>query len=585
MFKRSLLWRVALPYILLLIIVLGGLGWYFTRQVEFNDQQALSQTLTADARVLAEVAAAPIRAGAPYESLRQSVAKYADIIGLRVTIILPDGTVIADSERDPAQLENHLDRPEVQAALRLETRSEIRFSTSLGLSLMYTAAPIVDSGTVIGVARVAKPISAIESAALQTRRTMLAALALATLFSILITLLVTNASLLPLRTLTRAVQALGPGEFELPLPKNRHDEIGRLGHEFGRLSSALGEQINQLSGERSTLAAILQNMTDGILIADGDGLVHMINPAAERLFEVSKEQAVGRSLVEVVRNHQLVDLWRRCRQSGEQQSTALEINPERLYVQAIVSPLESSIPGAALLVYQDVTRLRRLEMVRRDFVSNVSHELRTPLASLKALTETLQEGALEDPPAARRFLQRMDLEIDNLTQMVQELLELSRIESGRVPLRRLPTTPIELLSRAVERMQLQAERAALTLRLDCADNLPALMVDRERMEQVLVNLLHNAIKFTPPGGEIVVSAWSEKARVILSVRDSGAGIPAEALPRIFERFYKTDPARATRGTGLGLSIARHLVEGHDGRIWAESEVGKGSTFYISLPAA
>ena len=238
-----------------------------------------------------------------------------------------------------------------------------------------------------------------------------------------------------------------------------------------------------------------------------------------------------------------------------------------------------------LLVFQDLTRVRKLETVRRDFVSNVSHELRTPLASLKALTETLQEGALEDPPAARRFLKRMETEIDNLTQMVRELLELSRIESGRIPLNRKPIDPCALAAPAVERLQVQAERAGLRLAMDCPDALPQVLADAERIEQVLVNLIHNAIKFTPAGGSIDLSAEQVADKVVFSVRDSGVGIPAEVLPRIFERFYKVDQARTGGGTGLGLSIARHIVDAHGGQIWAESKEKAGSTFSISLPLA
>ncbi len=229
--------------------------------------------------------------------------------------------------------------------------------------------------------------------------------------------------------------------------------------------------------------------------------------------------------------------------------------------------------------------MRRLEMIRRDFVSNVSHELRTPLASLKALTETLQEGALEDPPAARRFLLRMENEIDNLTQMVQELLELSRIESGKVPLKRVSIEPLELASQAVDRMLVQSERAGVQLRLECPAGLPNVSADPTRMEQVIVNLIHNAIKFTPPGGEIVISAYLNTKVVVFSVQDTGAGIDPELLPRIFERFYKADRSRSSGGTGLGLSIARHMVEAHGGRIWADSKIGQGSTFYFSLPLA
>ncbi|HLO18027.1 MAG TPA: ATP-binding protein, partial [Anaerolineales bacterium] len=232
-----------------------------------------------------------------------------------------------------------------------------------------------------------------------------------------------------------------------------------------------------------------------------------------------------------------------------------------------------------------LTRLRRLETVRRDFISNLSHELRTPLASLKALTETLQDGALEDPPAAGRFIDQIQIETDALTQMVTELLELSRIESGRLSLDLKPVAACDLLHSAAQRMQLQAERADLTLRVECAADLPEIRIDSQRVEQVLVNLIHNAVKFTRPGGEIVLFAEAGIGEVRFAVRDTGIGIPAEDVSRIFERFYRVDKSRAGSGTGLGLSIAKHIVEAHKGKIWAESLEGQGSTFYFALPFA
>jgi two-component system phosphate regulon sensor histidine kinase PhoR len=257
----------------------------------------------------------------------------------------------------------------------------------------------------------------------------------------------------------------------------------------------------------------------------------------------------------------------------------------RSNLQAIATPLSQELEGSVLMVFQDLTRIRRLETVRRDFISNVSHELRTPLASLKALTETLQEGALEDPPAARRFLSQMENEIDNLTQMVRELLELSRIESGRVPFQFKSCDPADLVSIPAERMRLQAERAGLNLQIEIGQDLPTVQADAERIEQVLVNLIHNAVKFTLPGGKITLGCHSRENDVVFFVRDSGVGIDSEDLARIFERFYKADRSRSGGGTGLGLSIARHVVESHNGIIWAESKLGEGSSFYFSLPKA
>jgi two-component system phosphate regulon sensor histidine kinase PhoR len=394
------------------------------------------------------------------------------------------------------------------------------------------------------------------------------------------------------RALHRAAEA---DQLPLSLPPEP-DEVGELAGSVAALARAYTLQLSTLEAERARLAAVLDQMTDGVIIADAEGRVALINPAAARFFGLSQPVA-GKSVAEILRHYQLIETWQRTRQSGELQAESVELPVSRQYVQ-MIAIADGYAPGGTLLLIQDLTRVRRLETVRRDFISNVSHELRTPLASLKALTETLQEGALEDPPAARRFLERIEAEVDALTQMATELLELSRIESGQVPLEMKTVQPGLLVTSAVDRMRTQAERADLTLRTEVAAELPAIRADGARLEQVLVNLLHNAIKFTP-SGEVVASvqaplqlplaehlgAEKEGESVVFSVRDTGIGIPSDDLPRIFERFYKTDRARSGGGTGLGLSIARHIVEAHGGKIWAESEEGRGSTFFFSIPVA
>jgi two-component system phosphate regulon sensor histidine kinase PhoR len=326
-------------------------------------------------------------------------------------------------------------------------------------------------------------------------------------------------------------------------------------------------------------------MTDSVLIVDNDGRVQLINPAAERLFGVDAASALRRSLVELTNAYQAVEMWQRCQATGEGQTASFELGRKKLALEGTATPLGPLLPGSTLLLFQDVTRQRQTDAMRRDFISNVSHELRTPLAALKALTETLQYGALNDPPAAQHFLAQIETEVDALSLMVAELLELSRIESGRVPLALKPTRPIDIVDPACDRLALQVERASLALSLDCPEDLPLVLADAARVEQVVVNLLHNAIKFTPEGGSITVSATVQDQAVRFCVADSGIGVEQTDLPRIFERFYKVDRARATSGTGLGLAIARHLVEAHGGKIWAESEPGRGSAFSFTIPLA
>jgi two-component system phosphate regulon sensor histidine kinase PhoR len=354
------------------------------------------------------------------------------------------------------------------------------------------------------------------------------------------------------------------------------------------MTARLSAQINALTLESSKLNAVLQEMTDGVVIVDRDGLIQLINPAAEKMFTAQVDKTLGRSLAEILRHYQIVELWQKCLETGETQVVTLDLGIARLYLQGIATPLGAAMPGSTLLLFQDLTKLRHLETVRRDFISNISHELRTPLASLKALTETLQDSIVHDPDASPKFLERMETEVDSLSLMVAELVELSRIESGKVPLHFAATQPRAILESAYQRLHLQAERADLVITLDCPPDLPLVLVDQERIEQVVMNLLHNAIKFTPAGGSISLSAslgqaGTDQAMVVFSIRDSGVGIHPDDLPRIFERFYKADRARSGGGTGLGLAIARHLVEAHAGKIWAESVLDQGSTFYFSVP--
>ncbi len=356
-------------------------------------------------------------------------------------------------------------------------------------------------------------------------------------------------------------------------------ELGNLSSSVQSIISTFDLQHSTLDAERARLATVLEQMTDGVIIADAQGIIQFANPAASKLFQTSN--STHRSIAEVVRHYQLVEAWRRCQQTRQLQSESVELPTRHQYLQLVVIPDQHS--SGSLLLVQDLTRVRRLETVRRDFISNLSHELRTPLASLNALTETLQDGALDDPPAARQFIGQIQIEVDALTQMVTELLELSRIESGRLSLDLTPVQPCDLLDSASRRMALQAERAGINLRTECAQDLPRVRIDLQRLEQVLVNLIHNAVKFTRAGGEIVLMAEKDNGLIRFTVRDTGVGIPADDISRIFERFYRVDKSRTGSGTGLGLSIAKHIIEAHQGKIWAESVEGQGSAFYFSIP--
>jgi len=365
----------------------------------------------------------------------------------------------------------------------------------------------------------------------------------------------------------------------LPIP----NDIGPLLHAIEIILRSYNHQVQETEAKNESLRSVLNQITDGIVMVDNQGLVSSMNPAAERIFSISSDQARGRTVAEVLRQHQWIELYKHCRDLNQESSATLELAAQKIFLQGIAIPPGESLPGHTLMVFQDLSEIHRLETTRQDFISNISHELRTPLASLKALTDTLQEGALDDPSAARSFLARMDTEVDSLAQMVSELLELSRIESGMVPLNLKPTSPEAVIKSAQERMGAQAQRKNIQIENQIEADLPNVLADARRVIQVLVNLIHNAIKFSAPNSTINLAARQDAASIIFSVEDFGTGIPESVLNRIFERFYKTDQSRASGGTGLGLSIAKHIIEAHQGRIWAESTYGQGSCFFFSIP--
>jgi len=390
-----------------------------------------------------------------------------------------------------------------------------------------------------------------------------------------------------LQRLAANLNALGETKFEeidLNVDFDQPEDVKALNQSLLAASNQIELQISQLNKEQVMLTTVLSQMTDGVLLADNSGRVELLNKAAEGIFNISEAKAIGRSVVEVMRHHALIDLWEKTL-LGESSSIAFEMGVEHKYLQVVGIPLGDRLPDRSMLLFQDLTKTHQLERVRRDFISNISHELRTPMASLKAISETLLDGALDDPALSRKFVLRMDTEVDNLTMMVNELLELSRIEAGRMNLEFQRIQPCSLLSKAVERMALQAERAGLALSLNCPGDLPQIFADQDRLAQVLINLIHNAIKFTPTGGSIDLGAWVHDRDVIFRVRDTGVGISPRDQKRIFERFYKADRSRTGGGTGLGLSICRHMVEAHSGEIWVESVEGEGSSFFFRIPIA
>jgi len=540
----------------------------------------LREQLSVEARLIGDTLA-PAMASGPRDGFLDAQAhRYAAMLDARVTLIGPDGTVWGESHEDRTRMENHLGRPEVQQALAEGRGTAIRFSHTVGYEMMYVAVPVQAEGRLVGIARVALPLRQVQA---NVARLQWAVGLMAVLFLGVIGLLVflrLTPTIGAVGDLSDALGRLTAGDLDARVLPRTQDELGDLTRAYNQMADRLRDTIGALQEERARLSGLLERMTDGVLITDGEGRVRLINPAAARMLGVSPEDALGRSFVQVAWDHRLVGLWEESRQRREEGVGLIEMGPRRPVFYAVVTPLEGE-EGSALVLLQDLTRIRELETVRRDFVANVSHELRTPLATLKALVETLQEGALEDPEAAGRFLERMEEEVDRLDRLVGELLELARIESGHTPLEMGRVEVAEVVEPTVEGLRPLAERKGLSLTAHLPPDLPAVLVDVDQMRRAIANLVRNGIQFTPSGG-VTVRAERMGDEVVISVQDTGVGIPSEDLPRIFERFYKPRGSRSG-GAGLGLAIAKHIVQAHNGRIWAESTEGRGSTFYVALP--
>jgi two-component system phosphate regulon sensor histidine kinase PhoR len=562
---------------LISIVAIGLLGLLLQQQAYrtgLRERMRIEGALIAD-----ELLEATERGGA----LAPAVARLADITGTRVTVISMEGQVLADSAGQPEQMENHAERPEVAAALAGQRGETERTSTTTGQGSYYIALPIGAGPRQVGVVRLAVPLTEIERALRQTAAVVASVTILCASVAALLTFAVTQRLTGPLRDLTALVQRVAAGRFTDRLPVRTDDELGHLARSVNQMAGDLDRMVGALASQRDEVAAILNTVSDGILIVDRDQRIRRINQTALTMFETTVARALDRPLIEVAPDHDLAGLVGAGLDTGQPQRQVIErsIAPHALSV--IVTPIASGELDGALVTLHDVSELRRLEQVRRQFVANVSHELRTPLANIRLMVETLQEDPT-DLALTATFLTRINEEVDSLTQMVREILELSRLESGQAPLD-LAWQPLDrLITQTIDRLAPQAQRQGVALTADASiAGLPAVVADRERLAGVLTNLLHNAIKFTLPGGAITVGGEADAAEVRVWVRDTGVGIPPEALPHVFERFYKVDKARTSGGSGLGLAIVKHTIQAHGGRTWAESTPGQGSTFSFSLP--
>lgn len=585
MLRRRYFVRLFAAYAAVILVTAIGIGWLAGRQVRDDGERQIEERLTSSAAMLEVIARDLLAAQAPDPANQARLRALGRAIGVRLTVVDATGRVVADSERDPAAMDNHLDRPEIQSARATGHGSSRRFSRTTLEDRMYEARSVTEpDGQIGGYVRTSLTLEAVERRLDELRAAVLTGAAVATLAGLLLALVVARRVTRPIRAMTSSAEAIAAGRYDRRVAGQRGDEIGRLAGAFNRMADQLQDRIESLDFERSRLEAILGSMEEGVVALDDEERVLHLNASAARLLEVERDEAVGSHIWELIRSPTITAALREVFAAGVgAAATRAAVPAGDGLLELHAAPIED---GGAVLVFDDLTEMRRLETVRQDFVANVSHELKTPVTAIVGLVETLLD---EEPPEAdqrRRFLTRISEQAKRLSDLVRDLLTLSSLEApaggGRNP-RDLDLK--QIVQASLEAQQPHADARGIELIADLPEHRVEMRGEPETLRQAVDNLLANAVRYTDRGGRVTVRLDARGDEAEIEVRDTGIGIERRHLDRIFERFYRADSARSRElgGTGLGLAIVKHVALAHRGEIDVESTPGEGSTFRFTLP--
>ena len=572
--------------LVLIAVSIGAAEIYLSRALENQLTNNIRTDLLVRARLVAQRVASRMAALDDPRTAHALAGEIAGVAAVRVTLVNSDGTVAGDSEvemKDLGSVENHGTRPEIVGAIARGQGTSVRYSETLDRRMMYAAVPIVRNSIPIGTARVAVPLTELDRAIAQMHKSLLTGAFVALVVAIVISLWAAQITSAKLRDLTDAARQMAAGHLATRTRASGHDEIVALGKALDQLADSLSRSLNELRSERDLLTGILSSMNEGVLVIGRDGRIVLTNPALRAMLLIGPD-AVGKSVLQVVRNADLNQILEAALRGAESE-VEIELAglmPRRALVRAV--SLQDA-PGGVLAVFVDVTELRRLEAVRRDFVANASHELRSPLTTVRAAAETLRTVE-NDPKASERFVALIQRNAERLGNLIDDLLELSRIESRELKLQLEPLDLSAVVDRTLSQHAHRAQVKHISLSHDVF-GASGVQADRRALEHVFGNLIDNALKYCPDGAAVRVSAADDNGLVRVAVADTGPGISPEHLPRVFERFYRVDAGRSRElgGTGLGLSIVKHLVEAMGGTVSANSRIGAGSTFSFTLQRA
>lgn len=571
-----------------LLITLIISSFFITQTIKNLNLSQIEEKLVSEAYILSKLLPEDIQTS-DIKNIKPILSEVSDRLHIRITVIDIAGKVLGETSYDPSQMSNHLQRPEIQIALHGGLGKEIRFSSTMNIDLLYIAQPIYKDGNIIGVVRLSTPLKEINGIMRSINSNLIIALIPGLLLSLLLVYAITKSISRPIKEIRNAAVDITKGNLNRFINITSNDEIGELAKAIDFMADSLRDKINSIKDKNTKMEAILSSVVNGIIAVDSNENILFINPMAQEMLNIAEADFEGKHMLQVIRNNKLDNIIKDILKNKSFEENEITLNyPEekkfRLYSNAIKYPESDRIIGIIIII-QDITEIRNLEKIRSEFVANVSHELKTPLTSIKGFVETLKAGAIEDNDTAVRFLNIIDDEADRLNRLISDILSLSELENKKNKPRNEIINTSQKIMEIVSLLKNQAVHKNISLNTKIEVDIGKLEGDSDQFKQMLINLIDNALKYTPEGGAIEVGAYNLENNVVIRIKDNGIGIPKEHIPRLFERFYRVDKARSRNvgGTGLGLAIVKHIALQFEGKIEVQSEVGKGTEFILSIP--
>ncbi|MCM8783605.1 MAG: cell wall metabolism sensor histidine kinase WalK [Candidatus Omnitrophica bacterium] len=584
-------WKLTFVFFFLITLILFITYFYLNKNLSVFLENRLQDNLKKElflSKKLIETNLIEKQETLDWDSLADEIGK---LLELRVTLVDLKGVVLGDSELNKKELEeveSHLSRPEIQSAIKEGFGQSKRFSSTLGKDMLYVAMPF-GKPEPYGIVRLSLPVLEVELLEANLKKIVLLSIFLVFILSALFSFLLAKMVSRPILRMSNLAKEIAKGNYPHQPLFYAHDEIGELAKSLQQMSEEIRNKIAYISSEEAKLKTVLSSIVEGLMVMDKKGEVVLVNDSLRKMFCLDA-QIMGKRPLELIRNNKVQKITDGILKEGHRfLSDEIEVNfPQEKIVRINGTPIikNGEIEGV-VIVFHDITELKRLEKIRQDFVANVSHELRTPLTSIKGYAETLLEGALEDKKNAKEFLEIIYRDAERLSRLIDDLLDLSRIESGKLKMHFSKVDLAKIIKHSLRIMDEQLNNRNITVELNLPENLSPVLADEARITQVMLNLLDNAIKYNVDRGKIEISVLEKDNFMEVNIKDTGIGIPEKDLLRLFERFYRVDKARSRElgGTGLGLSIVKHIVQAHQGEVFAKSEFGKGSTFSFTLPKA